>query len=231
MREADFRRSLRQVVAALDDLNVLLLPRLAIRLQPSAAFKRVVRADPPQYATIFRTGLQERDYNVLLKDFSYLQFYREGSQRNYLGLRYAFYPNPFLFMPFEEFALNLGEDGEAVDVQELYMQFLSEQRPVRTVPVIRFESAPKAHEPLKHPTAHFHLGLSSDGRWPANKILTPLAFALLIVKLYYRSAWEEHAGDNSSNPFEERYNRARAACEVLEEDLFTAEERMQFHFS
>lgn len=231
MTEAEFRRSLRQTLTLLNDLNLLLLPQLIVALEPSLAFRSAVTRTAPTYAQVYRTGLQHRDYNFLLNDFSYLQFYRQGDTREHTNLRFAYYPNPYEHVSFGEFLEKLGEDAGDADVQELYMQLLSEQRETGGAPVVRYESAPAQHVPLKHPASHFHIGLSAEGRWPLDKVLSPLAFALLITKLNYPKNWHEQEDETGGNPFEERLARARADCPELDDLLFTPQEQMQHHFT
>jgi hypothetical protein len=38
---------------------------------------------------------------------------------------------------------------------------------------------------IAHPAAHFHIGRNADNRWPCALLLGPLAFSMLIARLYY----------------------------------------------
>ena len=46
---------------------------------------------------------------------------------------------------------------------------------------IRYEVATRDYLELRHPAAHFHIGLH-EGRWPVDKILSPTAFTMFVAK-------------------------------------------------
>ena len=87
---------------------------------------------------------------------------------------------------------------------------------------------------LRHPCSHFHLGHHSENRWAINRVLTPLAFTLLVLKQYYSEEWEV-LGDNAQvefgNIFEGELIQERTNCRAIGDDLFTANEGRSFHLA
>jgi len=192
-------------------------------------FRKLILSDDADYIAVYLTGLRLSHYNFLLTDYSYFQF----SYSNIDCVRYAFYPNPFAhnladFKRWQE----LVEAGYLT--QEEYLGMLRDARADFRVPIIRYENAPEQHKGLRHPCSHFHIGHHSDNRWAINRVLTPLAFVLLVIKQYYGSVWRE-AGDDETDAFgnilEASLVRERANCRLIDEALFTKAEERSFFFS
>jgi hypothetical protein len=167
-------------------------------LEVNEEFRNVILDGASTYFDMFMCGLKLSHYNFLLSDYSYFQF--SWSERNHV--RYAYYPNPF--MP-------QGEEGAASQIKRLqellqaemitYEEYLSILRDAKAdprAPMLRYENAPDQHKGLMHPCSHFHIGSNADGRWAINRVLTPVAFTLLIFKHFYTWAWHEIGTDESA---------------------------------
>lgn len=234
MNEAGFRASLRSTHHLFADLGLLSLSRSYSSLEPSEEFRRAALRTG-KYAEIFRLGLRNRDYNLLLVDFSFFQFYFARTQQAF-QVRYAYYPNPYEVVTFSEYCEALGVPETEGDPYELYLESLTEAEEINRVPVIRFDLSFGQYRELAHPAAHFHFGTHPDNRWPVERVLTPRAFALLICKQFYGEAWHEMGVDPASDPddlnvFDKRLCDEKAACEVLRAEYFSDIERRQPFFS
>ncbi len=199
---------------------------------PSGRFRELSLTVDSLYRDLFLCGLRNGDYNLLLSDYAYFQF----THFDKLHYRLAYYPNPFLGMDNAE-ARELDKAvSEGVLSFEDYSHFLSDQRYEVTVPVIRFELDCNAYVRLAHPAAHFHVGMHAENRWPVSRCLTPRAFTLLIVKLYYYFAWTSYGmlrreEDGFKNRFDRYFVKEKGDCAPLGEGLFHKHEKGQLHFS
>ncbi len=102
------------------------------------------------------------------------------------------------------------------------------------VPVIRFEMQRKAYVRLFHPTAHLHVGMHGENRWPVARELTPRIFTLFVVKTYYGSSWLAggqipESENEFANSFDETYVREKESCQLLGFEMFHHHERGQLH--
>jgi hypothetical protein len=173
------------------------------------------------YAELYRTGLANLDYNILLADLSYFQFHcSEAGIRP--GVRYAFLPNPYPVIRFADFCdaqSSMAEDA----TYEHYLQHLSEMDERIRAPLLRFDLAIEDYVPLEHPAAHMHIGHHEENRWPCARVITPHAFVLLVAKLYYPSAWAK-----CRNQSDAALALEKASCVALASDLFSPDEERQF---
>jgi hypothetical protein len=231
MKRSDFMLSLRGTQGLLNDLELLQIPRWFAALEPSDEFTALAHRRDTRYADLFRTGLRNSDYNFLLTDFSYLQFYHiEGKET--FEVRYAFYPNPFDVIPYEEFCRSLevvDSDAADVDPYEVYYEHLAGVEEHLRTPPVRYEVSFRQYEELVHPAAHLHVGLHAESRWPVDRILTPLTFAAFVAKLFYAANWHvgRPKGAEGRNRFDEVYIREKRACATIETAHFSDAERGQ----
>lgn len=184
-----------------------------------------------KYTSLYLTGLRLSHYNVLLSDHSFLQFGGEDGS----NLRYAYYPNPFA-SPGEGIAKfkKIRElfDADLITLEQ-YHALLNDAQPELRVPLMRYENAPSQWRALKHPCSHFHIGHHSDNRWALKRILTPLAFTMIIAKQYYPDEWTLADGideNNFENSLEGKLIAERQNCQIIGDDLFTDPEERSFHF-
>jgi hypothetical protein len=234
MNAGDFNRGLRAVSALFAELEILLQPYWMTSLEPSEEFKQVAYAGDVSYTEVYLKGLETRAYNFLLSDFGYLQFYRSEDAHR-VDLRYAYYPNPFFTVGYEQFRHEYANDDAEGDLYELYLQFLEESRSLSRAPALRYDLALRDYRELVHPASHFHLGLHEDNRWPVHRILSPEAFALIVAKQFYIHPWLQHAGSNPPAgelaELERRLCVARERCVLLADDNFSPTEKRQFHIA
>ena len=223
-----FGSSLTSVSIGLRDLGLLQHPQLFASLTPSDAFLRVALDNDTPYAAVYLEGLKQRDYNFLLTDYSYFQFQLRSAGQQF-EIRYGFYPNPFEVQTYEAFCEANECDPYLSDSHELYLQSLEDMIERNWVPPFRYEVSFDQYKELAHPTSHLHIGRHDANRWPVERILTPLAFTLLIAKHYYGPAWgmgaEVDAEGQPFNRFDRQLSKAKAECVVVDAKYFTVRER------
>jgi hypothetical protein len=192
-------------------------------------FRNLILSSETSYLSIYLAGLNLSHYNFLLIDYSYFQFSWSSPD----NLRYAYYPNPF-----EGTATDFKRRRELVEsgliTQDEYLSILRDAGLDPRAPLLRYEHAPSQYEALHHPCSHFHIGHHADNRWALNRLLTPLAFTLLILKQYYGSEWREigyDEGNECSNVFETKLIEEKTRCRQIENTLFSALETRSFFFS
>jgi len=201
-------------------------------LEVDDEFRRLALSDDTTYTSLYLYGLSASQYNIMLLDYSYLQFGWSGDD----NVRYAYYPNPYIvrssdIMEFQRLR-KLLESG--VITAEEYFHLLDGKPSGSRVPLLRYENAPAQFMPLRHPCSHFHIGHHAENRWPANRILTPLAFTLLVCKNYYSEEWFALGDDEMidyRNTFDKLMIEERQKCRAMGEQFFTADEARSFHFA
>lgn len=199
---------------------------------PSEDFKKICLNGDASYEEIYLMGLKLGEYNILLVDYAYLQF----SLSDNASLRFAYYPNPFMGAAIDK-VQEVSEMREAlleglIDMEE-FLHSISEIRNTIHPPLFRYEHSPEQYVELCHPCSHFHLGHHAENRWPVQRILTPEAFSLMILKHFYKSLWEG-AGKltlgREECSLDEVYSREKAKCKRLPLALFSLKESNQFFF-
>ncbi len=192
-------------------------------------FRDLALGGADRYADLFAGGYRTGAYNIVLRDFSLLQF---GSDR--VGLRYAFLPNPYITLAASGKTIDEAWDlvnGGASSLEEAIDE-IGGLGTESGVPLIRYEVAESQWVPLRHPFAHFHIGFHSENRWPVSRILTPLAFTLFIVKMYYANEWLVGCVQREASRFERRLRDEREAnCRIVSPEFFPDDERRSFHFA
>jgi hypothetical protein len=195
-------------------------------------FRDQLLASQSSYVDIYRTGLRLSHYNFLLSDYSFFQF----SWAYQDHVRYCYYPNPFIATEESAAELNESRDMLAAGLINMddYLDLLGDAESTVGVPPIRYENSPTQHDGLFHPCSHFHLGHHEDNRWAINRIITPFAFTLLILKHYYGPRWREFGADDRDefrNKFESELIREKMNCRLIGNDLFLPDEAKSFFFS
>jgi len=201
---------------------------VAAPLPVNEEFRDLLFSADVQYNRLYLAGLELRHYNILLKNFSFLQ-YSVGTENS---LRFAYYPNPFMDTVTTELD-RLRELLEADLIsEEEFLALVDEHRSDNRAAPIRYESAPRDRRAFAHPSSHFHIGHGVVGRWAVARELTPLAFTLLVLKHYFPTEWFSADGDQEiGNTFEKRLMAERRSCVEVPEDLFSESERRCFHFT
>lgn len=189
MTTAQIINSIRDCSKHLNELNLLrsfLNPAL---LSPNKEFNKICLNKESSYEEIYLAGLEKQYYNIILDDYSYLQFnYKEEENKkegiNTPYVRYAFYPNPF-----ENFNNDLTElyswFNEGDISFEDYSQAYTEAKPLIKKVFIRYDFSCEQYKKIYHPTAHFHFGINENTRIPTDKLFCPFSFTLFIINTYY----------------------------------------------
>ena len=197
-------------------------------------FRRLVLSDEPSYKDVYMAGLRLSHYNFLLSDYSFFQFSWEAENK----VRYAFYPNPFASGNGVNGLSKIRRYDELLRAElityEDYLSLLRDAEADLRIPLIRYENAPDQHRGLSHPCSHIHIGFHSDNRWPLNRVLTPFAFSMYIVKQYYGDIWRANGideADETGSRFERELINEKANCRPVREGLFLDIESRSFYFS
>jgi hypothetical protein len=149
------------------------------------------------YFSCYSTGLNNFDYDFLLKDESYFQFEYDNSSK-FLEIRYAFFQNPVDYKTYEEFIIEVIIPSNLVDsideagslFEEDYKQFLNEQDVKNKYLTIRYDVDYINYHPIVHSLSHLHIGHQNNLRIPVEKFLTPLRFVIFIIKNVYYREWK-----------------------------------------
>lgn len=230
MTDAEFARSIANAYELFVSLGIERSYRHPGSLPVSQEFNTLALDTTVLYEDVFVCALRLGHFNLQLKDFSLLQFSKNGDD-----LRLCFYPSPFGLHEFVKIQKVTDQfDAGAIDF-ETYCFFLEGVRFNARRPLIRYEYSKAQYRSGIHPASHFHIGTYGEDRWVCERILTPLAFAHLIGKLYFAADWEavteEFVAGDRTNEFDEAYFRERADCALSEEAHFSEFERGQFYFS
>lgn len=232
MNDKDFAKGINKAWLYAKFLGVGELYACPVSLKVSDKFIEVALSSTAIYEDVYLCGLQCADYNILLADYAYFQFSAHADA----AMRLAYYPNPFLGAS-KEAVQDLSSMKElvvegAIDLEE-YLHQVSEIRNSQHPPLVRYENAPGDYKELKHPCSHMHFGHHQQNRWPVKRVLTPQAFALLIMKTFYTPFWEGCGKlkiNKSEHSLDELFSKARQDCHPLPNSLFSAAEEKQFHF-
>lgn len=201
-------------------------------LPVSDEFRELVLSGQSTHLEVYEFCLRNSYYNFMLFDHSLFQFSWYGPNQ----VRYAYYPNPHVSS--DQDLHKFRKYRELVESDQLseddFFQFFHRVGMGARVPIFRYESAPSQYNSLSHPCSHFHIGLHGENRWAIRRILTPVAFAMLIVKHYFAAEWSMGVPEGSltgANDFEVELSQERANCQLLEDQWFSEEERNTFHFA
>jgi hypothetical protein len=183
------------------------------------------------YPDVFFHGLKLDHYNFQLQDYSFFQF----SYNSENDIRYAFYPSPYGPSELAQIQELKGMlEHDEIDA-EAYTTFIQEINKNYSRSLIRYEYNTDQYRPGVHPASHFHIGTHGEDRWTVEKRLTPLAFSLLIGKLYFSHHWEcltvfNHENIRLSNEFDSQLLREKAICSVTPGEKFTIHDKSTFYF-
>lgn len=201
-------------------------------LAPSESFRAAAFDETVRYEQLFLTGLENSDYNFILRDFSFFQFGISKDDH----VRYAYYPNPFLGASSEAISkiseLRLYIEEGLISVEE-YLHRISEVRNGRHPPLVRYENAPDQYVPSKHPCSHFHLGHHDENRWAVQRMLTPSAFGLIILKHFYGDVWNARSHFRifgAEWSLDELLIKEKVHCRILDDALFNETEKQLFAY-
>ncbi len=227
MLKRDVVRSVRKSWAFLKERGLGELVRDYEPLAVNDEFRKMALGGARNYVELYLSALTTLSYNIMLQDFSILQYSWVAEE----DVRYGFLPNPMLRYAGVGVTLDIWENvSTGITTVEEAMQELSEVDHESGVPPIRYENSATQHKPFRHPCSHFHVGFDSENRWPLQRLLTPFAFTLLITKLYFPGCWLADCGATEISSFEEiLITERRENCRILPPGLFSTREGESFH--
>jgi hypothetical protein len=179
----------------------------------SAAFVEVCQGK--NYVDIYQTAIDKYDYNVLLADYSVLQFdFRLDRPR--LSIRYAYLESPYDFSTYEEYLQEAGlfyaQAGEIL--REQYEEDLS-QSPLRpSFTPIRYEYDEDEYIERVHPASHMHIGHCNEVRLPIGRFVTPKLFLLFVLRHIYHVKWKKLVDDGTEAALAAHQTGKRSCIDV-----------------
>lgn len=212
-----FTQSVSRIPALLKEAN--LFREKGVKPLGSVSDEFRAASQKGRYFEIYKTALDNLDYDFLLYDESFFQFsFSDSGVAGYPNLRFAFFQNPHEYVTYEEFLAEILETDyiTAGDIfLEEYSQFLSEMENNQNYATIRYDLDQKSYHALIHSTSHLHIGNSENIRIPCNKVMTPLMFVLFVVKHAYFNHWKNLI--ENYEHFEQNYfGGAKATCNLVE---------------
>lgn len=187
MTRGEFEASIRAISSFFSERDAIESTVYPVSLPRSQEFNK--RALTTQdYNVIYQAGLSLSHYNFILRDLAYFQF----SHTSAVEWALAFYPNPRLTGSADALAkfndLKGELDRDEIDDEEFSL-LVSSLEVRNYVPRVRFEYSERQYKQVKHPAAHFHIGMSGEDRWASSRKLSPRTFGMLIAKHYYPDLW------------------------------------------
>lgn len=197
MTKANFNISFGKIESTLKSFDLLKMKGIKNLINDGVSdeFKKASLSN--KYYQAYKSGLENYDFDFLLKDESYFQF-QYINKEGVLEIRYAYFQNPFEYLTYEEYLeseIDLNEIDESIEsignlFEVEYNQFLNEQELTSNYSTIRYDSDFKNYKPILHSVSHIHIGHLSDIRIPLDKILSPLRFVLFTLKNIYYHNWK-----------------------------------------
>ncbi|MGK7923982.1 MAG: DUF2290 domain-containing protein [Spirulina sp.] len=184
------------------------------------------------YIQEYKIALENRDYDLLLKDRAFFQFSCEGSNRKIVKYRYAYYEPPYKFPTYEEFLNGIDLTYEECGDQfyEEYEQDLAEAELKKSVTPLRYDYDETIYEPLIHSVSHLHIGRNNDLRIPIKYLVPPQAFVCFVFRHIYWEKWRLLI--NTDEKFRKLYfDFVKKSCKNLAENFFTDDEAADFYLS
>lgn len=179
------------------------------------------------YNLIYKIGMEDAAYDILLKDNSFLQFSMEieNSRNNEFKLRYAYYQSPNKVKTYEDFLESIGFDYEECGDSFLndYDQYVWEEQINKGACPIRYDFDYELYKRLKHSISHIHIGHNNEVRIPTGKVLLPEKFILFIIRNVYPNIWVEIVENN--NKLLQECLKIKVKCEDIDSESFSIEER------
>ena len=196
-------------------------------------FRNLILRTDSKYEDVFLFGLTRSHYNFLLADHSFFQFTWNAIN----DVRYAFYPNPYVGAGTQKL-VRYKKTSELLAAEfisyEDFLRLLDDERGQGRVPVLRYENAPGQYKALVHPCSHLHIGMHGEDRWAVRRLLSPLAFTMIVLRNYYGAEWGALGGQNPAtgmNVLDEELIQERQRCALLDEEFFTPLEGSAFHIA
>lgn len=232
MNKAEFAASIAKSWSYAKVIGIAEAFSVPVALEVSDDFKRKASSPDTTYEDLYLEGMRGGNYNILLRDFSFLQF----GYGKIDGARFAYYPNPFIGAS-QKAVGELAElreyvDEGIIDIDE-FLHKVSDIRYSQHPPLVRYDFSQSQYIDGLHPCSHFHLGFHSENRWALKRKLSPHAFSLMIMRLFYFEFWKNVkpiSNNGKDETIDELMSRARSECRILGEGEFSESEGRLFHF-
>jgi hypothetical protein len=178
------------------------------------------------YVEEFDLYQKNRHWDVQLNDFAILQFRQPDDDT----VGYCYHQAPKSAPTYVEFVSEqMGESfvgAEEIDGSYWpdYELAVDTARPRETITSIRYDYSPKLYEEGVHPAAHVHVGRKNDIRIATRRLMTPIAFALFIIRQMYAEQWRVFLRRNDA---EETCAAVRRKLALVQSDYHQTKDRWQ----
>lgn len=179
------------------------------------------------YDKIYKCLLESLDYDVILYDYSLLQFDYKSDKE----IRMVYIQNPKEFESFEDFLSENKIEHSPQSIYRLreemdndYQQVLTE-KPRLICPVyMRYDLDAKnrLNNENVHAYAHLHIGLNNNIRIPIGIDLNPLTFMLFIIRHVYYDIW---VNSIKNDKIDQVYLDCKNQCCILDSAVWTHDEK------
>lgn len=221
MNDGTFWSSYTEAVKFLKKLNLLKDNNAHKRISYSSGCAEYSRGK--DYQVLYQNLVDNRDYDVLLKDDSMFQMNITAGES-----RLMFIQNPLKQISFETFLENIGLEVEPDNMDKLheffdddYHQTLEGMDLNSGAIYMRFDVDARGRKDNEniHAYAHLHIGINNSIRIPVGMHLTPLAFTMFVVRHVYYDVWAE------SVRTEKIKSGHKTGCEILPGEMWTESEK------
>lgn len=171
-----------------------------------------------ELAEYYINQVQSSNYNISLSDNSIFQF--QFNNEDTLKLKYCYIQSPYDFPGYKEYIIK-EYDCEFKDVgyeyRSDYEQALTEAPLKKQIMLLRYDYSEQGYKEGIHSVSHLHIGYSNSMRMTFDKILTPEAFTIFLLKQIYYDYWTEYFNDDR---FKITYTNFKNRCNIVNKSNF-----------
>jgi len=227
MNEGAFWSSFTDTVRLLKKLSLLKEENVHKRIPYSQGCAEYSRGK--DYKELYQNLVDNRDYDILLKDDSMLQMSINNGES-----RLMFIQNPLIHISFESFLEEMGWNtlDESMDqlhevFDEDYYQVLEGMSLNSGAVYLRYDvdALGRKNNENIHAYSHLHVGLNNSIRIPVSMHLTPLAFTMFVMRHVYYDVWATNVRSGFI------VGGHKTQCEMLPPDKWTNEEKQFFYLA
>lgn len=190
----------------------------------SGEFYSVCQKDT--YKDIYKAIMDNSDYDILLHDYSVIQFSMNINRENEddITIRYAYYPNFGKVKTYEEFLeeLELDYDECGEEFMYDYEQSLAEAQINIGICPIRYDYDYRLYQGINHSISHIHIGHNNEVRIATSKILTFDKFILFVIRNIYPLKWKTITSDRE---LLDECLKIKSKCKNINNAYFKTEEK------
>lgn len=191
MNDGSFWSSFSESIRFLKELDLLKDNNAHKRIPYSSGC--AVYSRGKDYQELYQNLVDNRDYDILLKDDSMFQMSITAGES-----RLMFIQNPLKHLSFEAFLESIGWEARFENMDKLheafdddYFQTLEGMDLNTGATYMRFDVDARGRKDNEniHAYAHLHIGINNNIRIPVGMHLTPLAFTMFVVRHVYYDVW------------------------------------------